>query len=111
VHHPGAVSFTPESGLGDEERWRAREWVWVTAAACGFTAAYALISLFRHWRFGSGYDLGIFDQAVWLMSRFEAPASTISGYAHIFGDHFSPVLILLAPLYWVAPAPETLLIV
>ena len=84
--------------------------MWVALIACGFTTAYAITSLLRHWRFGSGYDLGIFDQAVWFMSRFEAPRSTISGYANIFGDHFSPILALLAPLYWIAPAPETLLI-
>ena len=48
---------------------------------CGtFALAYALYGLFRHWHFGSSaYDLGIFDQAVWHLSRFEAPASTISG--------------------------------
>ena len=45
----------------------------MAATASAFAAAYALIGLFRHWRLGSGYDLGIFDQAIWSMSRFEAP--------------------------------------
>lgn len=55
-----------------------------------YGAAYAL--LFRHWQFGSSaFDLGIFDQAVWHLSRFEAPASTISGFTNILGDHFHPV--------------------
>ncbi len=44
------------------------------------------------------------------MSRFEAPASTVSGYANILGDHFYPILALFAPLYWIAPAPETLIV-
>jgi uncharacterized membrane protein len=73
--------------------------------------AYALYAVFRHWHFQSGgYDLGIFDQAVWHLSRFETPASTIAGHSSIFGDHFHPVLILLAPLYWILPRPETLLV-
>lgn len=75
------------------------------------SVAYSLYGLFRHWRFGSsGFDLGIFDQAVWHLSRFETPASTISGFSNILGDHFYPIIALFAPLYWVAPAPETLLV-
>jgi uncharacterized membrane protein len=70
-----------------------------------FAVAYSLLGLFRHWHFGTG-----FDQAVWHMSRFEAPASTVSGYTNILGDHFYPILALFAPLYWMAPAPETLIV-
>jgi len=74
-------------------------------------AGYALIGVFRHWRFeSSAYDLGIFDQAVWHWSRFETPASTISGFANILGDHFYPILALFAPLYWFVPRAETLIV-
>ena len=76
-----------------------------------FTLVYSLIGLLRHWRFGSNaFDLGIFDQAIWLASRFAAPASTVSGFPNVLGDHFSPILLLLAPLYWIAPRPETLIV-
>src|SRR5688572_33437146 len=82
----------------------------VTAALFG--VGYALYGLFRHWHFGSSaYDLGIFDQAVWHLSRFEVPASTINGYPNILGDHFHPIIAAWAPLYWLAPAPETLIVV
>jgi uncharacterized membrane protein len=82
----------------------------VAALVTGFALAYALFGLLRHWHFGSSaYDLGIFDQAVWHLSRFETPASTISGFSNILGDHFYPVIALFAPLYWIAPAPETLI--
>jgi len=75
-----------------------------------FALAYALYGLFRHWHFGSSaYDMGIFDQVVWHLSRFETPASTVRGFSNFLGDHFWPVLVLLAPLYWVAPGPETLI--
>lgn len=77
----------------------------------GFAIVYSLIGLVRHWRFGSNaFDLGIFDQAVWHLSRFERPASTVSGFSNILGDHFSPLLLALAPLYWIAPRPETLIV-
>lgn len=75
-----------------------------------FAAAYSTVSLVRHWTFGSsGYDLGIFDQVVWHLSRFEAPASSIHGVSNFFGDHFSPIWILVAPLYWLHASPSTLL--
>lgn len=76
----------------------------------GFAVVYACISLFRHWHFGSSRDLAIFDQAIWHLSRFEAPASTLSQHVNIFGDHFSPILIVLTPFYWLAPAPEMLVV-
>ncbi|HEY6361542.1 MAG TPA: DUF2079 domain-containing protein [Vicinamibacterales bacterium] len=83
--------------------------VGVMAALVG--SAYALYGLFRHWHFGSSaYDLGIFDQAVWHLSRLEAPASTIRGVSNLFGDHFHPVIALFAPLYWIWSGPETLIV-
>jgi uncharacterized membrane protein len=57
----------------------------------------------------TSYDLAILDQAVWHLSRLEAPASTVSGLSSVLGDHFSPVIVLFAPLYWVAPRPELLI--
>ena len=76
-----------------------------------FFTGYTLYGLVRHWHFGSSaFDLGIFDQAVWHLSRFEAPASTINGFNNVFGDHFFPIIALWAPLYWIAPAAETLVL-
>ena len=56
-----------------------------------------------------GYDMGIFDQGVWLLSRFHAPFVTVMG-RDLFGDHTSFVLLLAVPLYWIAPAAQTLLV-
>lgn len=73
---------------------------------------YLSLSLLRHWHFGSGgFDLGIFDQAIWHYSRFEVPMGTIRITDHLLADHFHPILLALAPLYWVIPRPETLLVV
>jgi uncharacterized membrane protein len=38
------------------------------------------------------------------------PSSTVRGYSNMLGDHFFPILGVLAPLYWVAPAPEVLIV-
>jgi len=71
---------------------------------------YSLPGLLAHWHFRSNYDLAIFDQAVWHVSRLGPPASTVRGYSNLLGDHFSPILAAIAPLYWVAPGPEMLII-
>jgi uncharacterized membrane protein len=77
-----------------------------------FTAVlYSTLSILRHWHFGSNtWDLGLFDQMVWHYSRFEAPASTTMLLQNSLGDHFSPILALAAPLYWLWPRAETLLV-
>lgn len=77
-----------------------------------FAVAYGLYGLFRHWNFGSSaFDLGIFDQVVWHLSRFEPPASSIRGFSNFLGDHFFPVIALFAPFYWIRPGPATLIVV
>ena len=87
-----------------------REHLWLAVTTSLFAAAYAAVGLTRHWHFASNIDLAIFDQAVWHLSRFETPASTISGFPNILGDHFYPIVALLAPLYWIAPSPQTLIV-
>jgi hypothetical protein len=76
-----------------------------------FAVAYGLYGLFRHWNFGSAFDLAIFDQVVWHLSRFEPPGSSIRGFSNFLGDHFFPVIALFAPFYWIRPGPPTLIVV
>ena len=56
----------------------------------------------------SSYDVGLYDQGVWLLSRFKAPFVTLMG-RNLMGDHASFVLLFVVPLYWVIPGTETLL--
>ncbi|QES06180.1 DUF2079 domain-containing protein [Streptomyces venezuelae] len=65
----------------------------------------------------TGFDLGIFDQAVRAYAHFELPRSPIKNVHHEFppdfsllGDHFTPALALLAPLYWLWDDPRVLLL-
>lgn len=50
----------------------------------------------------STYDSALYDQGLWLLSRFESPFVTLMG-RNLFGDHASFVLLFLVPLYWVFP--------
>ncbi len=53
---------------------------------------YTFASSLRHfWFQSSSWDLGIFDQAIYLISQGENPFSTLLGF-HILGDHGALVL-------------------
>jgi len=83
----------------------------VGALAALTAIAYGTHSVLRHLHFGSnGYDLGIFDQAIWHYSNLETPTSTVRAVSNLLGDHFHPILITLAPLYKVWADPIVLLI-
>jgi uncharacterized membrane protein len=78
-----------------------------------FCIAYTTLALVRHHHFGSfGFDLGISDQIVWKYSQFKSPTMTIIAYneTNALTDHFEPLYILLAPLYWIYSSPVVLLI-
>ena len=75
-----------------------------------FITTFVWSSWPSHTGFGSfGFDLGIFDQGVWLLSRLRNPFVTIRGLP-LFGDHASYILVLVAPLYWIWPDPRLLLL-
>ncbi len=75
----------------------------------GMTGILFLCSMTRHWLFHSGgYDLGIFDQAVYLLSQGERPFSTIRGI-HILGDHAAIILYPISFLYQIWPSVTWLL--
>lgn len=81
----------------------------------GVTLAYVgclgYLTVRNHYGFGTaGFDIGIFDQGVWLLSRLQIPFVTVRGL-HLFGDHTSFVLLALVPLYWVFPSAAVLLVV
>lgn len=86
------------------------------AAALVATILFGALALLRHWTFHStASDLAVFDQVLWntIHGRFmESTLSLARCEPHsFFGDHFSPALLLLLPLYAVFPHPETLVVV
>ena len=86
-----------------------RHWLGIGAMAAVACLCYALYSYLR-FRQGSyfGWDLGIFDQTVRSYAHFHLPYVTSMRHNSAtdpgkleWTDHFSPILMLLAPLYWV----------
>ncbi|MFD7262374.1 DUF2079 domain-containing protein [Streptomyces sp. NPDC059874] len=74
---------------------------------------YLVLSVgrFRRMEWAS-WDLGIFEQAIRAYAHLQAPVADLKGPgANILGDHFSPIIALVAPVYRVFPGPITLLVV
>lgn len=81
-------------------------WMIVASGAILF-----LCSSLRHTLFqSSAWDLGIFDQAVYLIGSGTPPISSFLGF-HILGDHAAWVFYLLALLYKIYPDVHWLLAV
>jgi uncharacterized membrane protein len=123
---PATAPAPPSPGDGDVERALVdlgRRLVAATrvpgptlcAAALGLAVAVFVVAFTRatwtmHERFGTyGFDLGIYDQGTWLLSRPRAPFVTVRGL-DLFGQHASYLLALVAPLYRVWADPRLLLL-
>ena len=75
-----------------------------------FVATFVAATWTVHDRFGTyGFDLGIYDQATWLLSRGRAPFVTVRGL-DLFGQHAAYILVLVAPLYRLWADPRLLLL-
>lgn len=74
-------------------------------------AGHAAVSLRIYSHLGCGMDLAIFDQSVRSLSQGHWPTSAMkSAGMNLWGDHFHPVIVLAAPLYWLWDDPRMLLI-
>ncbi|MGH3069764.1 MAG: DUF2079 domain-containing protein [Streptosporangiaceae bacterium] len=95
----------------DDPAGRA-DWVpWLIAL--GVFAVYAAISLSRYFQLAPGsWDLGIFTEYVRQLAHLRAPVVNIRGTGfNLLGDHFQPIVGLIAPVFLVFPSAATLLVV
>ncbi|MGN6161416.1 MAG: DUF2079 domain-containing protein [Marmoricola sp.] len=78
-------------------------WVpWMVGIA--IAAIHAFIACLRYANFDvSSWDLTIFTQAIDNYAHFRPPVASVHGVGfNVLGDHFSPILVLLAPLFWIS---------
>jgi uncharacterized membrane protein len=85
--------------------------LWTATAA--YAAGFAALSVLRHRAFSTGrFDLGNMVQAVWSTAHGDPLEMTsLRGEQFVrLGAHFDPVLAAFAPLWWLWPSPELLLV-
>jgi uncharacterized membrane protein len=103
----------PETDARRSAPWFAQPWV--PLAALGVVIALWVVTFvhlgaLRQDRHGTfGFDLGIYDQATWLLAFFHRPFITVRGL-DVFGHHMTPGLYFFAPFYWLGGGPKVLLV-
>jgi uncharacterized membrane protein len=107
----------PDRGERSGRRVTA-DWIGVGALTVLVAAGYTVFVMAQYYTFRvSADDLLIFDQAVRSYAHFHLPISPFIGYHlrfgpdySLLGNHWSPILASLAPLYWIWNTPITLLV-
>jgi dolichol-phosphate mannosyltransferase len=77
-----------------------------------FVASFSFLSFSRHDALKSYLnDLGTYDQVVWNTAHghFFDNSSNMLNVRNYLGAHFSPILLLFAPFYWIHATPKWLL--
>ncbi len=85
--------------------------IWVTSLVV--FGAYLAISLFRLLQLNpSSWDLAIYTEYVKQAASGHAPVADVrtAGF-NLLGDHFQPIVMVIAPLFRVFPSPATLVAV
>jgi uncharacterized membrane protein len=91
---------------------KPRVLLWVAVAA--YAAGFGSLSILRHRAFNTGrYDLGNMVQTVWNTAHGHFLQMTSGDGVQIsrLAAHFDPILAAFAPLWWIWPSPEMLLVV
>ena len=106
---PGTEALADDEPSRDS-RARPDRVPWLIALAV--FAAYLPISVFRYLRLDpTSWDLGIFTEYVKQYAHLHAPIVDIRGAGfNLLGDHFHPIVALIAPFFRIFPTPVTLLV-
>jgi uncharacterized membrane protein len=108
-----------EHALLDLGRWVVATTRMSAAGLCGlamgitlgvFVVGFTALTWTVHARFGTyGFDVGIYDQGTWLLSRGRAPFVTVRGL-DLLGQDAAYIMVLVAPLYRLWADPRLLLL-
>jgi uncharacterized membrane protein len=73
-----------------------------------YVAVFGTLTYQQQSNYGTyGYDQGIYDQGIWLVSQFKNPFLTIRGLDY-FGHHVNIITLIFVPAYWLGAGPHFL---
>ena len=104
-----ALSAARQPARSYRGRWYVRHLPYFVLLVTG-AAALITLALLHHQAFGTGYDLGIYDQVVWNLAHGRWFETSLVYETGGFYDHFEPFLALIAPLYWLFSDVRVLLV-
>ncbi len=80
------------------------------ATVLTFLVIFVSVCLLHNSYSSAALDLGLFTQTLKYTLQGDLLYNTIN-QSSFLSDHFSPILLLLLPIYWLAPYAQTLLVV
>jgi uncharacterized membrane protein len=81
------------------------------AGVAVWAAVFATLGVRNHRNFGTwAFDMAIYDQAFWLVSRGGSTFTTVRGL-DVWGHHVNLIAYAFAPFYWLGAGPEFLYVV
>jgi uncharacterized membrane protein len=111
------VEVAVEAGIWSQWRSRARLYRRQHALApvtvlvllvATYIAVFGTLTYRQQSNYGTfGFDMGIYDQGIWLVSHFKTPFDTIRGLNY-FGQHVNIITLLFVPAYWLGAGPHFL---
>jgi uncharacterized membrane protein len=76
-----------------------------------YTLVFAHLTWLQQSHYGTfDYDMGVFDQEIWLAAHHLNPFITVRGL-NMWANHVNPIIYLLVPFYWLGAGPHFLYIV
>lgn len=97
--------------MTEQQRMSRPGWPWVVILLAAFVVVFGSLLVLKHNAFNTRtYDFARFDQAIWNTLHGRFLFSTVLN-ASILGNHFSPLLAALSPLFLLWDDPRMLLLV
>jgi uncharacterized membrane protein len=76
-----------------------------------YIVVFGTLTWMQQTNFGTfGFDMGIYDQGIWLLSRFKAPFDTVRGLNY-FAHHVNVITLAFVPFYWLGAGPHFLYLI
>ncbi len=95
----------------DEPPYDARPWFLLASLIGTYVLVFGTLTWSQQSNFGTfGFDMGIYDQGIWLLSRFKEPFVTVRGLNY-FGHHVNLLTLVFVPFYWLGAGPHFLYLV
>ncbi len=80
----------------------------LVALAVTYVAVFGTLTYRQQSNYGTfGFDMGIYDQGIWLLAHFKTPFDTIRGLNY-FGQHVNIITLAFVPAYWLGAGPHFL---
>ncbi len=76
-----------------------------------YIVVFGTLTWMQQTNFGTfGFDMGIYDQGIWLLSRFKNPFDTVRGL-NFFAHHVNVITLAFVPFYWLGAGPHFLYLI